>query len=54
MRLKDGREVEIPKIVLEVRYRDKTGRLRGTQGITLREVPKAILALQKAFEYLTN
>lgn len=54
VQLKDGREVEIPKIVLEVRYRDKTGQWRSTSAITLREVPKAILALQKAFEYLTE
>ncbi len=50
--MKDGREIEIPKVVLEVRYRDKDGRWRGTQGLSVREIPKAILALQKAFEYL--
>ena len=49
-----GKEVEIPKVVLEVRYKDKHGRWRGTQGITLREIPKAILALQKAYDYLTT
>jgi len=50
----DGKEVEIPKVVLEVRYKDKHGQWRGTQGITLREIPKAILALEKAFSYLTD
>ena len=52
--LKDGKEIEIPKVVLEVRYKDKHGRWRGTQGMSIREIPKAILALQKAFEYLTS
>ena len=52
--LKDGQEIEIPKVVLEVRYKDKHGRWCGTSGISLREIPKAILALQKAFEYLTS
>ncbi|MDD5676994.1 MAG: hypothetical protein PHW60_03255 [Kiritimatiellae bacterium] len=52
--MKDGQEIEIPKVVLEVRYRDKDGRWRGTQGMSIREIPKAILALQKAFEYLTS
>ena len=52
--LKDGKEIEIPKVVLEVRYKDKHGRWCGTQGITLREIPKAILALQQAFEYLLS
>ena len=52
--MKDGKEIELPKIVLEVRYRDKTGQWRSTSAITLREIPKAILALQKAFEHLTS
>ena len=51
--MKDGKEIEIPKVVLEVRYRDKEGQWRGTQGMTIREIPKAVLALQKAFDYLT-
>ena len=41
-------------MVLEVRYKDKGGRWKGTQGITLREIPKAILPLEKAFRYLTD
>ena len=52
--VKDGKEIELPKVVLEVRYRDKTGRWRSTQAMTLREIPKAILALQKAFEHLAS
>ena len=52
--MKDGMEIELPKIVLEVRYRDRHGRWRSTSAITLREIPKAILALQKAFEHLTS
>jgi len=50
----DGKEITLPKVVLEVRYRNKDGRWKGTSGITLRELPKAILALQKAFEYLSS
>ncbi|MFH0879347.1 MAG: hypothetical protein V2A34_06505 [Lentisphaerota bacterium] len=50
--MKDGQEIKIPKVVLEVRYKDKQGHWRGTQGLSIREIPKAILALQKAFEYL--
>ncbi len=51
---KDGQEIEIPKLVLEVRYKDKHGRWQGTSAIGLRELPKAILALQQAFDYLTR
>ncbi len=52
--LKDGEEIELPKVVLEIRYKDKDGRWRGTHSLSPREIPKAILALQKAFEYLLS
>jgi hypothetical protein len=45
--------VSIGKVVLEVRYKDKDGQWKSTQSMSANEVPKAILALQKAFEYLT-
>jgi len=49
-----GRMVSLPKVVLEVRYKDKTGKWNGTNSLSLNDIPKAILALQKAFEYLTQ
>jgi hypothetical protein len=52
--LKDGKEIEIPKVLLEVRYKDRQGKWRGTHSLALHEIPKAILALEKAFEYLTE
>ena len=52
--IKDGQEIEIPKVLLEVRYRDKHGHWRSASALSLREIPKAILALQKAFDYLLN
>jgi len=42
------------KVVLEVRYRDKAGQWRGTNSFSLNELPKAILALQQTFEYLST
>jgi hypothetical protein len=48
----NGRQIPLPKVILEVRYRDKNGEWRGTNSLSLNEVPKAVLALQKAFEYL--
>jgi hypothetical protein len=38
--------------VIEVRYKDKTGQWNGTNSLSLNDLPKAVLALQKAFEYL--
>ena len=47
-----GKEVLFPKVVLEVRYKDKAGQWKGTSSMTINDLPKAILALQKAYEYL--
>lgn len=51
---KDGKELILPKALLDVRYKDKHGRWRGTHSLALHEIPKAILALQKAFEWVTG
>jgi len=50
--VKDGLPLALPKLVLEIRYKDAQGRWRSTAAITRREIPQAILALQKAYEYL--
>jgi len=50
----NGRMVPLPKVIIEVRYKDKTGQWHGTNSLSLNDIPKAILALQKAFEYLTG
>ena len=49
---KNGRSIPLPKVVIEVRYKDKTGQWQGTNSLSLNDLPKAVLALQKAFEYL--
>ena len=50
---KAGQSIPLPKVVIEVRYKDKkTGQWQGTNSLSLNDLPKAILALQKAFEYL--
>jgi hypothetical protein len=54
MVVNNGKMVPLPKVVLEVRYKDKTGQWKGTNSLSLNDIPKAILALQKAFEYLTQ
>ena len=50
--LRFGKEIKFPKVVLEVRYRDKAGNWKGTNSMGLNDLPKAILALQKAYEHL--
>ena len=49
---KNGQFIPLPKVAIEVRYKDKTGQWNGTNSLSLNDLPKAILALQKAFEYL--
>ncbi len=49
---KAGKSIPLPKVVIEVRYKDKTGQWNGTNSLSINDLPKAILALQKAFEYL--
>jgi len=49
---KAGKLIPLPKVVIEVRYKDKTGQWNGTNSLSLNDLPKAVLALQKAFEYL--
>ena len=51
---RNGQEVPIRKVVIEVRYRDKSGEWQGTNSLSLNEVPKAITALQHAYEYLLD
>ena len=51
---KNGQEIQLPKVVLEVRYKDKTGKWHGSNSLSINDIPKAILALQKAFAYLTE
>ena len=50
--VQNGQTVPLPKVVIEVRYKDKMGQWSGTNSLSLNDLPKAILALQKAFEYL--
>ena len=50
----NGRIVSLPKVVLEVRYKDKSGEWKGTNSLSVNDLPKAILALQKAYDFITT
>ncbi len=51
---KNGELIPLRKVVIEVRYRDKNGEWKGTNSLSLNELPKAITALQQAYEYLLS
>ena len=52
--VKNGSQVALPKVVIEVRYKDKSGQWKGTNSLSINDLPKAITALQNAYEYLLN
>lgn len=49
---RDGKTIPIRKVVLEVRYRDKSGEWKSSNSFSLNEIPKASTVLQQAYEYL--
>jgi len=51
---RNGQTVPVRKVVIEVRYRDKSGEWKGTNSLSLNELPKAATVLQKAYEYLLS
>jgi hypothetical protein len=51
---RDGKPVALRKVVIEVRYRDKAGQWQGTNSLSINDLPKAITALQQAYEYLLS
>ena len=50
----NGKSVILPKVVIEVRYKDKNGEWKGTNSLSVNDLPKAILALQQAYEQITT
>ena len=53
--VKDGKMMTIPKAVFQVRYKDKkTGEWKSTTSLSVNDIPKAINALQKAYQALTE
>lgn len=52
--MQNGKPIFFPKVILEVRYKDKMGNWKGTNSLSLNDLPKAILALQKAYDCLMD
>ena len=51
---RNGNKIPLPKVVIEVRYKDKSGQWKGTNSLSINDLPKAIAALQNAYEYLLD
>jgi hypothetical protein len=50
---KDGHSFTVRRISFQKLYRDREGMLKTTSSLEVNDLPKAILVLQKAFDYLT-
>ncbi len=50
----DGRLVPIKEAVFQKRYRDKGGEWQSTSSLDVNDVPKAILCLMEAYEWMTR
>lgn len=49
---KDGSKTEFRTVNIQRRYTDKNGEWKSTSTLRINDLPKAALALNKAFEYL--
>jgi len=49
---KDGEKIKIPKVAIDIGYKDKEGLWQNTNKVDVGEIPKVILVLNKAYEWL--
>ena len=49
---KEGKEIEIPKVVFDVGYKDDKGEWQSTNSLDQNEINKVTLVLSKAYEWL--
>ena len=51
--LKEGREITFSTVSFGRRYQDKEGSWKTTNSLRANDLPKAVVVLNKAYEYLT-
>ena len=52
-RIEDGKETSFKSVSFEKSYTDKEGNWQTTSNLVTSDLPKAIMVLNKAYEYLT-
>ena len=52
-REKDGRFFTVKSVSFQKLYRDRDGVLKTTASLDIDDLPKAVVVLQKAYDYLT-
>ncbi len=51
---KEGKKILMPKVALDVGYKDDKGQWHSTNRVDLNEIPRVILVLSKAYEWLAT
>ena len=49
---KDGKSFNVKRAVFQKRYKNADGEWRTTQGLNMNDIPRAIVVLQNAYEYM--
>jgi hypothetical protein len=47
-----GKTIKVKKVSFQKRYKDSDGEWKNTNSLDVNDIPKAILALTKAYEYI--
>ena len=50
---KENKSFTVKRVSFQKLYRDKEGNLKTTTSLEVNDLPKAVVVLQKAYEYLT-
>ncbi|MEK6874503.1 MAG: hypothetical protein AABX52_02000 [Nanoarchaeota archaeon] len=50
---KNGQQFDAHNVTFEKRYKDKTGTWKSTNSLTASDIPKLMVVLSKAYEYIT-
>ena len=54
LELKDGQKMDVYAATLDKSYKDKDGKWKNSKSIQMNEIPKALLALAKAYDYIVS
>ena len=49
-----GREFDVNRVVIDRAYKDAQGSWKNTSSLDFNDIPKAMVALQKAYEYIAT
>lgn len=49
-----GKQFDVKRVVIDRSYKDTQGAWKNTSSLDLNDIPKAVLALQQAYEYIAT